>query len=316
MHSNKNGHNDGDYREILAKSETGLFRQTIKKPITETSKYQKFVTVLFGPIFAFGIYNSKFWENEHLILLFKIVLSVLLLICFCMSVLGLIKYREGSKRAKRILLDLRNGKNCEPFVLFLRPFISDAKVYHKKELPDLTKSTKQRKKWVGEYDFEDTIKGLTPENSITIRVCAKNITADGRFLKFNDGEWKENVELLILESKFIFLIPASTEGTIWEVQRIFLHRLLEKTVIIMPPKLGEDFGIEEEWEKTRNIYRAIGWHLPKYDIDGAFIKLNANGNVITDIRALDYITDTTKLKLGLSSDTTADPCTRSLRIPR
>ncbi|MGJ8681030.1 hypothetical protein [Paraglaciecola sp.] len=54
-------------------------------------------------------------------------------------------------------------------------------------------------------------------------------------LQVEDGNWKESVAQYMQKTSCIIIMPWPTEGTLWEVNEIITHNLMDKTVFIMPP---------------------------------------------------------------------------------
>jgi hypothetical protein len=95
-------------------------------------------------------------------------------------------------------------------------------------------------------------------------------------LHVSDQEWRAQVETMLRDAAIIFFIPGSTEGALWEAERLVdpgVYRL-QKTFWLMPPKseFGQGFPIEDFWTRTRALAEARGIRLPHYrESGGVFV---------------------------------------------
>lgn len=53
-----------------------------------------------------------------------------------------------------------------------------------------------------------------------------------------NGEWQTKVAELMLDARYLFIMPWATSGTLWELNEILSRGMTEKTVFIMPPNYG------------------------------------------------------------------------------
>ena len=103
-----------------------------------------------------------------------------------------------------------------------------------------------------------------------------------------DNQWQEKLKLLAKHAKGILLMPALSEGTLWEVGYLMNHpQLLKKAIFLMPPKPEslraklkvKPSLLEEEWALLLKAFRAEGSNFPAYNKNGMLFTLNSQGNV-------------------------------------
>jgi hypothetical protein len=92
-----------------------------------------------------------------------------------------------------------------------------------------------------------------------------------------DDEWKKLFEKLAISSSGFIVVPSRSSGTLWEVQWLIEHKLLDNTVFVLPNsalfKLDEAMVAE---------YRAIGIQFPSH-ARGKLLKCNNDGQVIAAV---------------------------------
>jgi hypothetical protein len=91
----------------------------------------------------------------------------------------------------------------------------------------------------------------------------------------SDAEWQTNIEVLLRSAKIIFLVPALSPGTMWEVREILNDRaLLSKTVVLARPEFyGGD--VKSEWQAIRMAYlKDFRCTFPDYDPKGLAFSLS------------------------------------------
>jgi hypothetical protein len=79
------------------------------------------------------------------------------------------------------------------------------------------------------------------------------------------------------------MLPSAQPGTLWELEWIARHRLLERTLLIMPETPGPDGRIEAEWSRAVLAAQTVGVTLPKYAPAGALLRLGSDGTVVEQL---------------------------------
>jgi hypothetical protein len=91
--------------------------------------------------------------------------------------------------------------------------------------------------------------------------------------------------LLAEKADVIYLIPLATDGTTWEVEQIIAHKLLAKTVFIMPPEatIFRKSEIERLWEEAVTHYAAEHLTLPPYFGTGMVFRYNEQRRLASQV---------------------------------
>lgn len=96
---------------------------------------------------------------------------------------------------------------------------------------------------------------------------------------------KDNWQLAISEAMscatFIFVVPATNDGTMWELQQIAERKLFHKTVFVMPPSgyrvKSERYSLDTWIEVSETVFGKTGLRFPAHEINGALFAFDANG---------------------------------------
>ena len=118
-------------------------------------------------------------------------------------------------------------------------------------------------------------------------------------ISLDQNSWKSDVSRLILGADILFLAPATSPGTLWEIEFVLKEHLLHKTIWIMPTSenknVNEDFSLsslplvslnpnrdryKNEWLKTQQVLSdTFHLSLPWFDDAGAIFSLSDGGQV-------------------------------------
>ena len=101
-----------------------------------------------------------------------------------------------------------------------------------------------------------------------------------------EAEWKEVTLFLMDRARLIYIVPAATEGVLWEIRHLARNHHA-KTRYIMPPAKfmgGDAARAEALWDEARLPCIPRGVDLPRYDPRGAQLILDANGRVAETLR--------------------------------
>lgn len=107
-----------------------------------------------------------------------------------------------------------------------------------------------------------------------------------------DDQWQANFRTLACNAKAILVVPESTIGIMEEIDYVKCHRLLGRTIILMPPSMQriekkwwiEEINLEkteprdQRWEQLKNILQNRRVALPPYDSDGALLTIGEHGS--------------------------------------
>jgi len=90
--------------------------------------------------------------------------------------------------------------------------------------------------------------------------------------------WMKLLEQYLAEAQFVLMLPSASEGVRHEMAALVAGKLLLHVVCIMPPADAVPSG-EHEWKAARGALATLGVALPEYDPAGAFVLLDANGEL-------------------------------------
>lgn len=181
----------------------------------------------------------------------------------------------------------------KPFSIYLRPF------YITGEMQVAGGYGTPRRDPSGQIDLEEIAASAISEYFPLVAMGPEPAFPGAYRLPSDDENWKTKVASLISEAELIFLIPATTVGTMWEIEFIQQNNYLSKTVWIMPT--AEDFHFTETlgisahpfaqnsepdstfkafWQQTRTEVKSrFGINLPWFDGLGAIFQITKDGDV-------------------------------------
>jgi|GEM_PF-6770819 len=154
------------------------------------------------------------------------------------------------------------------FVLYLRPFVSDGKifVYH----PEHNLHGKfSEMAYFNKIDIQELLVLISPKPLVAIGKEGVNF-GPGR-IESHDKDWFDVFKDLATRASLIMMMPAYSEGTFQEIKWLYENDMLHKCRFIMPPAF---FNLDKErvstyWYKTRQKAKAIGVRFPLYRKKGA-----------------------------------------------
>ncbi|MCB0549958.1 MAG: hypothetical protein KDD19_20475 [Phaeodactylibacter sp.] len=204
-------------------------------------------------------------------------------------------YRETQQEAREagleeeILAQAKRGKASPPFFLYLRPFIPRGQLKYQDE-DELEGFQSIVPFSMLPLENLETIlgKALQPDRFLALGRKGEARAAAARF-EVEDSQWQENLKILARHAKGILLLPATSDGSIWEMDYLHAHPgLLKKTIYLMPPKsqtLLETLKtkpslVEEEWGLLHEAAQAGDVGFPPYSREGMLFTLAPNGKIL------------------------------------
>jgi hypothetical protein len=102
-------------------------------------------------------------------------------------------------------------------------------------------------------------------------------TAGAGRVSVADEDWQATVLRLAAGAAQVFLIPATSPGTLWEIEMLQQHGWLSKTVFIMPPAaVTGPLDVTDLWA---DVQKRLPLELPPYHGNGAIIRLHDDGTI-------------------------------------
>lgn len=164
------------------------------------------------------------------------------------------KQDYNNRLAEELMQNLRTGKKCEPFCVYLRSFRSE-NLYN---LPGSQAGNP--------LEFERWLERcLSP--LLTVCLGENNPTLGAARIKTSDAAWEKDVHLLMTNCRFILILPGDSDGIVKEVCSILSTTLFaQKAIFLMPP--GEPYGANVfksmRWLALMITYEDLGLSLPRY----------------------------------------------------
>jgi hypothetical protein len=90
-------------------------------------------------------------------------------------------------------------------------------------------------------------------------------------IETSDSDWQREFVTLAEAADAIMVIPATSEGTRWEIEYLKENALLTKCVFVMPPGA---FDLATEWDEA--IEKLPVW-MPRYSNNGMLYAVNSEG---------------------------------------
>jgi hypothetical protein len=111
-------------------------------------------------------------------------------------------------------------------------------------------------------------------------------------------EWKDKITRAMAAATYIFVVPASNPGIIWEIGEIKSKGHFAKAIFIMPPteypiKYEGEGAYQDTWENARAACLSEhGLSLPEYLATGAVFQIDPTTNAAVRLRGFDGLTPT------------------------
>ena len=110
----------------------------------------------------------------------------------------------------------------------------------------------------------------------------------GRILT-NEEDWRAAAIKLINRAMYIFCIPSSRAGTLWEIDYILEHHLSGKAIFIMPPlpnakliwRRKSKLGLEDDWGNLIVEMKKRELSFPQYENNGMLFRITSAGSIET-----------------------------------
>ncbi len=185
--------------------------------------------------------------------------------------------RERDIHADRIYSQLKSGQSGEPFVLYLRPFISTNQIAEQRvqltaiRVADQIQFAPTQER----VEFEEEIEqALRPLGRLVALGQPLEHFGAGR-IRVPDDVWQDAICTLIDNAALIVMLPSPRPGTSWEVNHVIDSGALARTILVDPPNekggLDKAYDPVAEWTGTREIFASHGYELPTDDPEGMLI---------------------------------------------
>ena len=202
--------------------------------------------------------------------------AFLLLAILLRRLLRRVRQREADELGALMVDHLRAGEELtRPFFLYLRAFETTGRLKFPLFAFDLGSFGLQQ---LRTNELESVIAAALLKKGVLLALGrpGENIGA-GRVVS-PDEEWVKDIELLAARAKGILVIPSHHPGTVWEIDYLQRHGLLDKTVFLMPPE-SRRFNWKAHWSQARRGLGSLGSALPEYSELGLLFTIGRDGAV-------------------------------------
>jgi hypothetical protein len=117
------------------------------------------------------------------------------------------------------------------------------------------------------HDPEEEIGEAVASRGLLVAIGDKTRSYGAAKLRVDDAVWQDEFTRFADQAELIFVTPALTEGSKWELLRLFENKdLLQKTIFAMPRNWYSD-----EWDDLRRAFSSLfALELPEYDAKGGY----------------------------------------------
>jgi hypothetical protein len=135
-----------------------------------------------------------------------------------------------------------------------------------------------------EEDFETLLANAVEAEGPLIGLGLPGEAIGAGRIESDNADWQDKIKMLADKAQAIYIVPAQTRGTSWEVAWLLSHpALLAKTYFLRPPGFPE-----KDWGAIRDFYWAHHqmefpkFNLPDYEKAGIVFQVNADGALAAD----------------------------------
>jgi hypothetical protein len=187
------------------------------------------------------------------------------------------RQQRRNTEANSAAADPRTAAAASPYCLYLRPFRSGNALPTQIRPVEMAPTPEH-------IDLEQVLRAaLAPKHRLIAVGPTRDMSSGAGYATASDTDWKETVTDLAENAKLIVMLPSAQPGTLWELEWVARHRLLERTLLIMPETLEPNGEIESEWNRAVIAARTVGVNLPTYSPAGALLRLSNDGTVVEQL---------------------------------
>ena len=184
-----------------------------------------------------------------------------------------------SKRAEGILEDLLAGRKTETFLLFLRPFRVDSLSTtnpDKSLIPYLPSSS------LPDYVPWERIllAELRAERVPVLALGHRTVSGGAARVEVEDLNWQRVFSLLAASCEAVLIVPALTDGLMWELKWFAANGGMDRCVLLM---LGQGPTAGQAWASLQSAVKTVGVTLPAWRPGGAAVRVNEKGEILDEI---------------------------------
>ncbi len=194
-----------------------------------------------------------------------------------------------SRHKTQLELNARSAEILESaflYVLYLRPFMTASRLWVENGM-----EKRADRFLIGSYwDIELALSLAVEPHARLLAIGGGDEGEGAAKLAVDDEHWRELLADRAARSFAIVMVPLPRPSTLWEVGYLFEHPgLLDRTLFLMPPtsgawwqqlsRRGEDTPMAM-WQKATRELAGRGIRLPPYRRSGAWLRFDANRELI------------------------------------
>lgn len=171
-----------------------------------------------------------------------------------------------------VLLEAHQGR--PHFSLFLRPFTVTGKISIKNPFASSTlwPTTFSEPRII---DLEEMLAQVFSNEAPLLGFGRPGEAIGAGRALVTDQEWKREIAKWMFFAELILIVPASSEGSEWEIRFIKEQNLLEKCIFVIPPDLLSLLATKALRMELLPI------KVPPYDEKGSLYTVNSNGDILS-----------------------------------
>jgi len=163
-------------------------------------------------------------------------------------------------------------------LIFLRPLITSGRLVVRNRFQRPTALTVRYAREPEEVTLEGALNRILAEHFSVVSIGGRPESYGPSRLLTGDDDWKRVFDFVLEDCVLVMLVPHVSDGVRWEVEQLIARNLLHKTIFVMPP-LTEHLDVATMWEEGRALLGELELRLPRYDGEGMFVHLDADGQV-------------------------------------
>ncbi len=171
--------------------------------------------------------------------------------------------RARDLEAQAIYDALRDGREAQPFSLYLRPFLSTG-AFSERETVAATGALQGLGLAGVTFELEAQVERAARRIGKLIGLGASLEHIGAGRVVVSEEEWRQAVRLLMRKARLIVMLPSSRPGTLAEIDMVLSDpELVGKTVFLDPPNLADSpYDHHGEWTAVQAAFAAQGFSLP------------------------------------------------------
>ena len=134
---------------------------------------------------------------------------------------------------------------------------------------------------IGNFNFEAALAYSLNQSTDIIALGRGSDQLGPITVQTEDAHWKLRFKELAGDAAAIVMIPAATQGVLWEIETLKRQGYLEKTVFVMPPEpTTKGKKLADGWTAMLAAPELSDFEFPPYHENGCVFRLDATGRLL------------------------------------